>query len=218
MAFIDFPFISDPTPIAIYEILSEYLDSNWWEWEPETLRMEIPGEIPEHRWAVIFATMAAVNQAKNDDRTWTPWTEPDIFGDIAVTFQGIQHNPEFWQKPLLHQIIYAIEAMKYFDHTELIEEDVKAYIAACLVYDNVFFYPFNDQFIKDKIKELSKKPDLVDEVYNTWNNVKERKRLIKFPQNTVIGIQILRIEASRILVEERLNLGQRQISFCSSKK
>lgn len=213
MAFKDFPFISDPTPVAIYKILNQHLGAGWWGWEPETLRMEIPGPLPEHRWSVIFATAAAVNQARDKDRTWLPWSDADIFGDIAVTFQGIQHIPDFWQKPQLDQIWYAVEVLKVFDDKAELEEDVKAYIAACLVYDNVFFYPYMDDFVKNKIIELSHRRELVEEIYKTWNNVEKRSELIRLPKLEPVCVQILKIEAANQLVTQRLNLGKRQIRF-----
>jgi hypothetical protein len=213
MSFTDFKLVSDPTPIAIYEILNKYLEHGWWEWEPKTLRDEIHGPLPEHRWSVVFAVAATINQARADNAQWLPWNEPDVFGDIAVAFQGIQHNPEYWQKPTLEQIWYANEVLQHIDKKAELEDDVKAYIAACLVENEILYYPLNDDFIDNKMKDLSKRPDLIKEAKETWNSEPLRNKLLARPESSTKGIQVLRMEAARLLVDERIEKGKRQINF-----
>lgn len=215
MSFNDFRTVSDPTPIAIYEIFNKHLDKDWYTWEPETLRMEVPGPVPEDRWSTIFATMAITNQAKEEDNPWTPWSEADIFGDICIAFQGIQHNPAFWQKPTLDQLWYAKKVLEHVDPRETLEEDVKAYIATCLSYDDVYFWPEYDEFIEGKITELTygRVKSLQKEIARTWNDETKKLELINLPRLTPLCVQVLKIESARELVYDRLELGKRQISF-----
>jgi len=212
MAFIDFPYISDPTPLAIVAIFDKYLPEDWHDWEPETLRTEIPGIMSPNTASTVFATTAVVHQARDDDKTAVPWEEPDVFGDITVAFQGLQHDPAFWQRPQLDEIWYAQKVLAEIDPNLKISDDVVAYIAACLIDQGMLVHPFSTR-IMDKMHELIKEIALSKRIAETWNNTQRRKQIIKHPSLEPIAVQVLKLEAARQLVEQRISLGKRQIAF-----
>lgn len=216
MSFKDFPFINNPTPIAVIIIFDKYIPG-WFGWEPETLREEIPGDkiITEDIWSMIFACAATVNQARGEEKVFIPWTEPDVFGDISIAFQGVLHNPEFWQKPTLSQIWYTLKVLDFIDSKQEIEEDVAAYISCCLIDNDIYTIPFEHKMIHSKMRELT--PDHIDELANKidyiWNNIALRDKAIKRPVNNPINIQILKMEAARQVVDGRIAKGIQQIEF-----
>lgn len=216
MSFKTFQYITDPTPIAIISIFDKYLPG-WYGWEPETIRSEMPegASITDSNWSSIFACAATVNQARDEDKQWMPWEEADIFGDITQAFNGVEHNPEYWQKPQLGEIWYALNVLEFIDKSAEISDEVAAYIACCMVDRDIYFTPFDNKKVQKKVLEIIPMhvEKLSRESLDVWNDILSRKKAISRPENNQINNQILKVEAARISVARRMKEGTDQIRF-----
>lgn len=236
-----FSQVSDPTPMFIIDSLQAMSDSGgkWFSWEPETIRDEIPGVIPNHRMNIIMAVAALMNNVhgtavKEDVRVsknprelevaisplMAQWNEADLFGDTCIAFDGISASFEYIQMPTAGQMMYLVHVMTalHADTLSSFSDEVNAYIAACLFHQGIYFSPWHsNNSIQEKLEEMLRDGHDISRRSRHVSTDRGRREesLLKRDKDDPVYIQVLKVEAARQYRSNRIDLGIRQISSIS---
>ena len=135
----------DTHPIVIDVALLKTFGLEWWSWEQETIEEEIQRifktQISEHAKVKI----QTVKSLHVSDGPWQSW---HVFEKII---QGLNNNVPRWdlmQAPTLEQLYAGIDMMESI-RAEEFKDEVKQYIAAAVLHEDVFFVPPPLNFVQE---------------------------------------------------------------------
>jgi hypothetical protein len=139
----------DTHPIVIDVALLKTFGLEWWTWEQETIEAEIQrvfkSQISEHAKAKI----QTIKTLHVSDGPWQSW---HVFEKIM---QGLNNNLPDWQlmqAPSLDQLYAGIDMMDSIRAEEFADE-VKLYIAAAVLNEDVFFVPQPLEFAQPEVAQ-----------------------------------------------------------------
>jgi hypothetical protein len=139
----------DTHPIVIDVALLKTFGLEWWAWEQETIEAEIQRlfktQISEHAKAKI-QTVKTLHVSNG------PWESWHVFEKII---QGLNNNIPRWdliQAPTLEQLYAGIDIIDSIRREEFAEE-VKQYIAAAVLHEDVFFVPAPLDFVQEFVSQ-----------------------------------------------------------------
>lgn len=139
----------DTHPIVIDVALLKTFGLEWWTWEQETIESEIQrvfkSQISEHAKSKI----QTVKTLHVSDGPWQSW---HVFEKII---QGLNNNLPDWQlmqAPSLDQLYAGIDMMDSIRSEEFADE-VKLYIAAAVLNEDVFYVPQPLEFVQPEVAQ-----------------------------------------------------------------
>lgn len=139
----------DTHPIVIDFALLKAFGPAWFGWETPTIYAEIKrtfqSEISEHARAKI-QTVKTIHVSNG---VWNSW---QVFEKIV---QGLNNNIPRWdlmQAPSLEQLYAGIDMLDQLRHEEFSDE-VKLYIAAAVLHEDVFFVPPPLDFLQTEVAQ-----------------------------------------------------------------
>jgi hypothetical protein len=152
----------DTHPVVFDVALLARYDLDWFTWDPQTLWREIKDDfrvpsISDHTCAKI----QAVRTLHINEWFWTKW---EVFCWIT---QALNNNiPDFLviQKPSISQLLNAVEIADMVRGGESFSDEVKGWVASCLVDDGVFYAPNPIAFAQDAIVQLLKELKVGEEL------------------------------------------------------
>lgn len=128
----------DAHPIALMMVLFEKFDTEWIDWEPETLKQEILStfnatSISEHNWQKIQAGRTLV-------QTLGFWEEWHIFEKIIQALNNNIPRFDIAQRCTLAQLMAGVDMANQIREEEYGDE-IQRYIAACALDEGVVYLP-----------------------------------------------------------------------------
>ena len=139
----------DTHPIVLNFALIKAFGLEWYRWEPETIWAEIKrvfqSEVSEH-------ARAKINCLKTIMITSAPWTQWQVFEKVI---QGLNNNIPRWnimQAPNLSQLYAGIDILDSLRQAEFSDE-VRHYIAAAVLNEDVFFVPPPLDFVQTEVTQ-----------------------------------------------------------------
>jgi len=128
----------DAHPVALMLVLMEKFGTDWFEWEPETLKEEILStfnatSISEHNWQKIQAVRTLT-------QTVGFWTEWHIFEKIVQALNNNVPRFDITQRCTLAQLMAGVDIANQIRDEEY-DEEVQRYIAACFLDEGVIYAP-----------------------------------------------------------------------------
>ncbi len=137
----------DTHPVVIDFALLKTFGPVWFSWETPTLYQEIQKtfstQISEHSRSKI----QAVKTIHVSDSVWTSW---QVFEKVVQALNGNIPKWEFMQAPSLDQLFAGLDIIEALRH-ETFSDEVKAYMAAAVLQEDVFFVPPPLSFIQTEI-------------------------------------------------------------------
>lgn len=134
----------DAHPVVLDFALLKAFGPQWFGWETPTLYQEIQktfsSQISEHNRTKLQA-VKAVHVA---DSPWSSW---QVFEKVIQSLNGNVAKWEFMQAPSLDQLYAGIDIMEGL-RREPFNDEVKAYMAAAVLNEDVFFVPPPLDFIQ----------------------------------------------------------------------
>lgn len=139
----------DAHPIVIDLSLLKAFGLEWWLWEQETIEAEIQRvfktQISEHA-KVKIQTVKTLHVSP------APWQSWQVFEKII---QGLNNNIPRWelmQAPSLDQLYAGLDMMDTLRQEDFSDE-VKQYIAAAVLHEDVFFVPPPLDFVQEFVAQ-----------------------------------------------------------------
>lgn len=139
----------DSHPVVLDFALLKAFGVQWYGWDITTIWQEIQrvfqSQISEH-------ARAKVNCLKTLHISPLPWQEWQVFEKIV---QGLNNNIPRWdhmQAPALEELYVAIDMLDHIRKAEFSHE-VKAYMAAAVLHENVTFVPAPLDFIQLEVSQ-----------------------------------------------------------------
>lgn len=140
----------DTHPVVIDFALLKMFGPEWVNWEPETIWQEVQrsfkNQISEH-------ARAKVQTVKTLHASDLPWQKWQVFEKIV---QGLNNNIPHWevmQAPSIEQLYVAIDIMSEIRQLDF-NEEVRRYIAAAALHDEVCFLPMPLAFAQADLSHL----------------------------------------------------------------
>jgi hypothetical protein len=137
----------DSHPIVLNMALLKAFGLHWYTWEPETVWAEIKrvfnSEVSEHSRAKINALKAIMINTM----TWNSW---QVFEKVI---QALNNNIPRWaimQAPTIEQLYAGIDILDSLRQVEYGDE-VKRYIAACVLNEDIFYVPPPLDFVQTEV-------------------------------------------------------------------
>jgi hypothetical protein len=137
----------DSHPVVLALALIKVFGAHWFEWEIETVWQEVrrifKTEISEHARVKI----QTIKTLYASDLPWQTW---QVFEKIV---QGLNNNIPRWevmQAPTIEQLYVAVDIMKELREAPFGDE-VRRYIAASMLHDEVCFAPPPLDFVQTEI-------------------------------------------------------------------
>lgn len=127
----------DTHPLVLDVLLLSKYGPEWLAWEPETLWHEI-----EQDFRVTPSVYARnkINALKTTHVVDTPWTEWEVFNQVALALTDVIPDFRVLQKPSPAQVISAVEVMGKIRPLPFSEE-VGRYVAACFLSESIYYLP-----------------------------------------------------------------------------
>jgi hypothetical protein len=128
----------DSHPVALTMSLLEKFGSEWFEWEPDTLRSEIvmsfqTTNVSEHNWQKIQAVRTLTT-------TVGFWTEWHIFEKVIQALNNNIPRFDICQRCTLAQLMAGVDIANTI-RVEKYGWEIEAYIAACALDEGVVYVP-----------------------------------------------------------------------------
>lgn len=137
----------DTHPVVIDFALLKTFGPVWFSWETPTIYQEIQrafsSQISEHSRSKI----QAVKTIHVSDAVWTSW---QVFEKVVQALNGNIPKWEFMQAPSLDQLYAGIDIIDAL-RRETYNDEVKAYMAAAVLNEDVFFVPPPLSFLQMEI-------------------------------------------------------------------
>lgn len=134
----------DTHPLVLDAALIKRFKLEWFEWLTETLLEEIKREFSTNISDINRGKILAARSLHATDVFWTDW---EAFEKILLSLMGI---PPKWdtinpiEAPFLSVGIHIVDKIR----KEEFSEEVKRYIATCLMHDGLFVAPPNLGFVQ----------------------------------------------------------------------
>lgn len=207
----------DTHPVVFDLALLQKYQTDWFEWEAETLWKEIKEDfrvpsISDHAKAKI----QAIKTLHINEWFWTKW---EVFCWVT---QALNNNiPDFQvlQKPSIAQLFNAIDTATMVRDDEEFSFELQGFVAAVMVEEGVFYAPRPVEFCQDEIETLLRELQ-VDHVLALVSQVREKFREARalspeawaaspepILQETVVDIQVAKL----MIACEYLALRRRQL-------
>lgn len=128
----------DAHPVALTLVLMEKFGSDWFEWEPETLKSEILStfkatSISDHNWQKVQAVRTLTT-------TMGFWKEWPIFEKIIQALNNNVPRFDIVQRCRLEQLMAGVDIANTLRHEEY-EDEIQKYVAACALDEGVTYLP-----------------------------------------------------------------------------
>jgi len=128
----------DAHPIALTMVLMEKFETEWFEWEAETLKQEILStfnatSVSEHNWQKIQAVRTLV-------QTVGFWSEWHIFEKIIQALNNNIPRFDIGQRCTLSQLMAGVDIANQVREEEYGDE-IQRYVAACALDQGVIYLP-----------------------------------------------------------------------------
>jgi hypothetical protein len=125
-------------PVVLDFSLLRAFGSDWYRWEPETVREEISQEFSTGVSEICWQKIRALQALHSSTGPWTRW---QIFEKVAHALNG-NHLPNFriMQMLSLEELYGAVDALDFL-RREKFSDEVRLYMAATVLEENVFYVP-----------------------------------------------------------------------------
>jgi hypothetical protein len=129
----------DSHPILVYRDLTRMYGKDWLDWEPETLWQAIEEDekitdLPRSAKDKVAALRVCV-------KTDFPWTELEVFENVAHAFVGREVRFDLMQQLEPYEVAFALDCMVDIQPGQDIGERVQSYIAATLFDAGLSYAP-----------------------------------------------------------------------------
>lgn len=134
-------------PVILDFALLKAFGPQWFGWETPTIYQEIQrkfsSQISEHARSKI----QAIKTVHITDKPWESW---QVFEKVIQAFNGNIPKWEIMQAPSLDQLYAGVDILDSIRHEEF-DDEVKGYMAAAVLNDDVFYVPPPLDFIQVEI-------------------------------------------------------------------
>lgn len=139
----------DSHPVVLDFALLKAFGDAWWHWEPETIWSEV-----QHNFSTQISELSRskIRTVQTIHVTRMPWEKWQVFEKVG---QGLNNNiPNFHlAQPLtLEQLFAAVDVLDILRH-ETYSNEVRLYMAACVLNEDVFFVPQPLDFIQVEVSQ-----------------------------------------------------------------
>lgn len=139
----------DTHPVVLDYVLLKAFGVDWFGWEIETTWAEIQRvfqtQISEHNRSKILAARAV----HVSDGVWRHW---QVFEKVMIAFNNNIPRFDIMQRPAVEQLYAGIDILNTMRKEEF-DGEVKAYIAACIHEDDIFFVPDQLEFVQRLVSQ-----------------------------------------------------------------
>jgi len=188
-------------PLAIFDVLNERYQTQWVDWEPETLWWAIRkdfgpvGEVTRNKIGAL--RLAAV--------TDTPWLDWDAFENCGLAWNGMVPTIGVFEPLSPTQIAFTVHILRSIRPDEKFDTEVKAYMAAILdeygwVYAPSMYFDGARELLERKVWLTALKTD----VEEAWTVVKDRDpSTIKWRENDPVDVHVMKLFVVKGYLEEQ---------------
>jgi len=129
----------DAHPLILDLIVTKRLGPEWWTWEPETIQQLLPKEFnsgaTEHNWNKLQA-VRTVHVAPG-----LVFDEWECFLPVITALNNTIPDFNILQLPTPARLYAGVGMLKMLDPKEDFSEEVKRFVAASLLYGNIYYAP-----------------------------------------------------------------------------
>ena len=155
------------TPLAVYRILNDNYQHDWWDWEPETLWQTLETEHHLEMDDDLKNMIQALQVLVNTNQAHEHW---HIFENVANALNGNHVDFTIMQPPEPADIAAAFKIIGTIRPNEVFDEEVYTYVAGICHGDGLVFLP-QGLFPGDcqrKLSEITFDHDLESAVARCW--------------------------------------------------
>lgn len=127
----------DAHPVALQLSLLRAFGQEWVDWEPETLWAEIQRVFKSQISELARNKVQAIKTVLVSSGPWEDW---QVFEKVMQALNGVIPKWEFMQAPNIEQLYAGIDILSALRKGEFSDE-VKLYMAAAVLNDDVIFVP-----------------------------------------------------------------------------
>lgn len=189
----------DTHPVVFDVALMGKYGTDWFVWEADTLWREIMEDfkvpsIHDHAKAKI----QAVKTLHISEAYWTDW-EP-----FSWITQAVNNNIPDWltmQKPSVGQLMNSVDVATMVRAGEDFAPEVKDFVAACMLEDNVLYAPDVIGFCQEAIERYARDRDVEDyalivkQVQEKYRQACGNPSTVKFEEN-VVDVQVAKLKVA----------------------
>ena len=139
----------DAHPVALDLACMRAFGAEWYRWEAATLWTEIKRTFQSEVSESVRHKLQAVRTLKVSELPWTSW---NVFEKVAHSLNGTLPDWSFMQAVGLEELYAAVDMIDQIHRGEWADE-VKRYMAACVLHDDVFFVPAPLQFVQAEVAQ-----------------------------------------------------------------
>jgi hypothetical protein len=186
----------DTHPIVLDIKLMDQYGVEWFEWEPETLWMEIMDDfrtpsISDH----VRSKIQAIKTIHITDWAFTKW---EVFCPIIQALNNNIPDFEILRKPTISQLFAGVDMMTMVRNDVEFSQEVQQFCAASMIDAGVVAAPQPIEFCQDEILELQKEIGVpVDP-----KSIRDKYRqMMSIPaEEVVLGVNPVDIQVAKLIV------------------
>jgi hypothetical protein len=139
----------DSHPVALDFALLKAFGNDWYAWEAETLWDEIPQTFGTQISELCRQKIRAIQACKSSVLPWKSW---QVFEKVAAVFNGSLPTFEIAQPLSVGEIYAAVDILDFLRKVPY-DDQVKLYLAATILDNDLFFVPPPLDFIQMEVAQ-----------------------------------------------------------------
>ena len=144
----------DTHPVVLDTALLKIFGVQWFEWEPETLWMELARDYIPSRTPPSELTRNKINAIKALHMNMLPWENWEVFIPVALALNNVIPIFEVLHELSIAQMMAGVNTINRIRREEF-DPEVRAYMAACFLDQGVVYAPPPIDFIQPEISQPS---------------------------------------------------------------
>lgn len=139
----------DSHPVALDFAMLKVFGQDWHPWLPETIQDELQSELKTQLSELCKQKLRALQACHMSLLPWTAW---QVFEKVAHAFNGTLPNFSIVQMLDLEELFAAVDILSFI-RKEKYSDEVKLYMAATVLHEDVFFVPPPLDFIQMEVSQ-----------------------------------------------------------------
>jgi len=139
----------DAHPVSLDFAMLKAFGSEWFSWQAETIWDEIQDEFKSQ---ISELTKQKIRALQSCHVSLLPWTAWQVFEKVAHAFNGTLPNFSIMQRLDLEELFGAVDMIPFI-RKEKYSDEVKLYMAATVLEEDVFFVPEPLNFIQMEVSQ-----------------------------------------------------------------
>lgn len=136
----------DVHPLILDLLLTHVYTSEWWHWEPETLRMMLPRQFKGGPSELAWNKMQAVRTIHvSTDMVLNEW---EVFLPVITALNNVAPDFNILQLPPMTRLYAGVRMLHMFDAKFVFSEEVRRFIAMSLLHEGIYFAPGELEFVQ----------------------------------------------------------------------